>query len=190
MLAYFWGKWSLGKYYAFFFPFFFFFLGAQCSSHWRQWKFCYCPQWDNDLWMLQVFKCKLKYRAFSGKTKQKKHRQANKKIPTKTENNKITRKKKKKEKIQKFIAVAKEEKRELKCRFFWWRIFFFPCCLYIPCSTLKIGTQDVIPWKQLDTTGFVNYFCQGLDSEDLIFIFFFKFNWFFLLLKSMIRWAC
>lgn len=52
--------------------------------------------------------------------------------------------------------------------------FFFPSCHYIPCSTLKTGTQDVVPWKQLDTTGFVNYFCQGLDSGDLIFLF--KFN--------------
>lgn len=38
-------------------------------------------------------------------------------------------------------------------RFFSWR-FFFPSCFHILYSTLKTGTQDVKPWKQLDATGF------------------------------------
>lgn len=46
---------------------------------------------------------------------------------------------------------------------------FFPGCFYILHSTLKTGTQDVKPWKQLDATGFLNYFCQGSDFGDLIF---------------------
>lgn len=55
--------------------------------------------------------------------------------------------------------------------------FFFLSCFHILYSTLKTGTQDVKPWKQLDATGFLNYFCQGLDFGD--FIFFLKFNSFF-----------
>lgn len=81
--------------------------------------------------MLQAFKCKLKYRAFSGKTKQNKNiEEQRRKLPTKTQNKvkQQNNQKKMKEKIEKFIAVGKKKKRkkkrELKYRFFWWRIFF------------------------------------------------------------------
>ena len=67
--------------------------------------------------MLQAFKCKLKYRAFSGKTKQNKNiEEQRRKLPTKTQNKvkQQNKKKKMKEKIEKFIAVGKKKKKKEK----------------------------------------------------------------------------
>lgn len=112
----------------------------------------------------EVFKSKLKYRGFfflfseKGRKKEKPTQNPIKPKPPSSSRNKTNK--------------GTEKK-----RVFSWRFFFFPSCFHILHSTLKTGTQDVKPWKQLDATGFLNYFCQGLDFGD--FIFFLKFNWFF-----------
>lgn len=104
----------------------------------------------------EVFKSKLKYRVFFFREREEKRKTNPEPNQTKTSSSSRNKTNKGTEK-----------------RFFSWR-FFFPSCFHILYSTLKTGTQDVKPWKQLDATGFLNYFCQGLDFGD--FIFFLQFN--------------
>lgn len=163
MLAYFWGKGSLRKNGTSSLSFF---LRVQSSSHQRQWDFCCCLQQKQShdlsgLWSVQIqIKIQRVFFFFSekGRKKEKPTQNPIKPKPPSSSRNKTNK--------------GTEKK-----RVFSWRFFFFPSCFHILHSTLKTGTQDVKPWKQLDATGFLNYFCQGLDFGD--FIFFLKFNWFF-----------
>lgn len=152
MLAYFWGKGSLRKDDTSSLSFF---LRVQSSSHQRLWDFCCCLQQEQShdlsgLWNVQI---QIKIQGFFFFFRERKEKRKTNPKPNQTKTPSSSRNKTNKGTEKKVFLME----------------VLFPTCFHILYSTLKTGTQDVKPWKQLDATRFLNYFCQGLDFGDFIF---------------------